>query len=274
MRLAIVSDIHGNLPALEAVLTHARRSGFDAIVNLGDIASGPLWPRETVEYLMMAGWTTLAGNHERQVLTLPPDRMGKSDAFAAGELGSRHKDWLRALPANAWPGDQVFACHGTPGSDLVYWLETVTDDFGRQGSRGVRAATPHEAQQRSSRYLGGRDAAQATLALCGHTHVPRAVQLPGGPLVVNPGSVGLPAYDDTHPHWHFVENGSPHARYALAERGPHGWHVDLRAVAYDWEHAAQRAQANGRPDWADALRTGRVNHTEVPLPAHLAAPAS
>lgn len=267
MRLAIVSDIHGNLPALEAVLQHARRAGFDAIVNLGDIASGPLWPRETVEYLMMAGWTTLAGNHERQVLAQARERMGPSDAFAAAELGARHLDWLRALPPTGWVTSQVFLCHGTPASDLVYWLETVTANFGVEGSLGVRAATPQEVHQRTGRYLGGRDVAQAAVALCGHTHVPRVVQLQGGPLIVNPGSVGLPAYDDVHPHPHFVENGSPHARYALVERGPHGWHAGLHAVGYDWEHAARRAEDNGRPDWADALRTGRVGRTETPAPA-------
>jgi predicted phosphodiesterase len=271
MRLAIISDIHGNLPALHAVLAHARRAGFDALVNLGDIASGPLWPRETVDLLMAQRWLTLAGNHERQVLTLPPERMGPSDAFAAAELGPAQRAWLQGLPATAWLADDVFICHGTPGSDLVYWLETVTPDFGRHRSRGRRAATVEEVRERMGPAPGGRDAQRLSLALCGHSHVPRTVQVDDGPLIVNPGSVGLPAYDDTHPHWHFVENGSPHARYALVERAAQGWQVALHAVAYDWDEAARRAQHNGRPDWADALRSGRVGRTERPLPQALAA---
>ena len=89
--------------------------------------------------------------------------------------------------------------------------------------------------------------------------------VPGGPLVVNPGSVGLQAYDDVHPLPHVIENGSPDARWALVERDRRGaWHVQLRTTPYDWASAAARAQANGRGDWADALATGFVGRTEPP----------
>ena len=64
-RYAILSDIHGNLPALEAVVADAEAQGCDIFVNLGDTLSGPLWPRETAEYLMARDWPTIAGNHER-----------------------------------------------------------------------------------------------------------------------------------------------------------------------------------------------------------------
>jgi hypothetical protein len=100
------------------------------------------------------------------------------------------------------------------------------------------------------------------LILCGHTHVPRAVRLDDGRLIVNPGSVGLQAYDDVHPRPHVVENGTPHARYALLTRRAGDWQVDLRALPYDWASAAGRAEANGRGDWADALRSGRVGRWE------------
>jgi len=70
-RIAILSDIHGNLPALEAVVADAETRGCTQFLNLGDILSGPLWPAETADWLMPRGWPTIAGNHERQVLTLP-----------------------------------------------------------------------------------------------------------------------------------------------------------------------------------------------------------
>jgi diadenosine tetraphosphatase ApaH/serine/threonine PP2A family protein phosphatase len=94
------------------------------------------------------------------------------------------------------------------------------------------------------------------LILCGHTHVPLQVKLPDGRTVANPGSVGLPAYDWDRPHYHVMESGSPAARYAVVDGDT--LDVDLIAVAYDHEAAAQKAEAEGRSDWAIALRTGRA----------------
>ena len=115
---------------------------------------------------------------------------------------------------------------------------------------GVRAAMAQEVAQR----LGS---VNHSLVLCGHTHVPRVVQS-GGSLIVNPGSVGLQAYDGVHPWLHHIETGAPQARYALAESGPAGWQITLRQVPYDHLTQAEVARRNGRPDWAHALATGWV----------------
>ena len=271
-RIAIVSDIHGNLPALEAVWAEIVRAAPSLVVNLGDIASGPLWPRETVQWLRAreaaepGRWRTIAGNHERQALADDIARMGASDAYAARALGGDERAWLAALPATHWLLDDVLLCHGTPASDLAYFMETVIPGFGVDGQRGVRPASQDELAARAAEMPAGdiRSALSATLILCGHTHVARAMAVPGGPRVVNPGSVGLQAYDDLHPHPHWIENGSPDARWALVERARHGhWHVQLRSTPYDWRAAAARAQANGRGDWADALATGFVARTEA-----------
>lgn len=255
MRFAVVSDIHGNLPALQAVLDDIAASGADAILNLGDIVSGPLWPCETADHLMPLALPTIRGNHERQVLR-PLDGMGASDRHAAERLTPPQRAWLASLPAALRWQQEVLCCHGTPSSDLQYFLETVGADFGERGSRGVRAATHAEVLARAG-------SAEAAVIVCGHTHMPRICRLDDGRLVVNPGSVGLPAYDDSHPHEHLMETGSPHARYAMLEKGRHGWSAQLRAVAYDWDIAARQAEAHGRGDWADALRTGRVGRREA-----------
>lgn len=243
MRIAAISDIHGNLDALEAVLADIGRRGADLIVNLGDILSGPLWPRETADRLMALDLPTIRGNHERQLLA-DPKGMGASDRHAFEALEPAHLAWIEAMPVQLRPADDILLVHGTPGGDLHYFLETVTEG-------GLRPATPAEIAARAS-------GAQESLILCGHTHVPRVARLAEGRMVANPGSVGLQAYDDVRPFPHKVEIGTPDAHYAIVERAGSAWTAEIVRVAYDWRPAAALAASRGRPDWAAALATGRL----------------
>ncbi|GLK46562.1 MULTISPECIES: metallophosphoesterase family protein [Novosphingobium] len=242
MAIAVISDIHGNLGALDAVLADAAARGVRRVVNLGDILSGPLDSVGTADRLMALGLETIRGNHERQLLEQSRAEMSLSDAATDAVLQPRHREWLASLPVDMWLESDLYACHGSPRGDLEFLLETVEPT-------GCRAATPNEIAER----LGGID---APLVLCGHSHRQRAVRLDDGRLVVNPGSVGLPAFADDQPHPHVIESGSPEARYAVVERGPDGWEAELLAVAYDWTAAALRAAEGGREDWARALATG------------------
>jgi predicted phosphodiesterase len=250
MKFAAISDIHGNLNALQAVLADIDREGVDRIINCGDTLGGPLESAKTADLLIARGIPMIAGNHERQLLALAPEKLNRSDACTASEINATHRAWLMSAPPTMWlhaKAQDVFICHGTPFSDLHYWLETITDDFGQHDSVGVRAATQAEIVERMGR---GEHTRRASLIVCGHTHVPR---------VVNAGSVGLPGYDDIHPNKHWIETGSAHARYALMEKTPQGWNVQLRSVAYDFEPMAQLAEHRSRPDWALPLRTGRMS---------------
>jgi predicted phosphodiesterase len=255
MKLAVISDIHGNLLALQAVLADIATQGVDQTVNLGDILSGPLQVAETADLLMAHDFPTIRGNHERQLLALLGQGADPltSDGYAATQVSPVHTDWLASLPASMALNDEVWLCHGTPGSDLQYWLETVVPGFEQGQGPGVRAATASEVTER----LGS--ALTHPVVLCGHTHVPRVAQGEGPHgtvLIVNPGSVGLQAYGDAHPWAHVVENGAPHARYALLQSGSAGWQVSLRAVPYDHMAQSRLAARNHRPDWAHALATG------------------
>jgi predicted phosphodiesterase len=244
MRIAALSDIHGNLYALDAVLEDVRRRGVDITVNLGDILSGPLLPAETAARLMALELPTIRGNHERQVLTLDPERMGASDRHAFDALGTSHRAWIAQLPPVLALMEGVFMCHATPYNDVDCYLEDLVGGE-------LRPAPVASVEERSR-------SCDASLILCGHSHIPRVVRLRTGQLVVNPGSVGIQAYEGHDPGPHVVEVGSPHARYAVLESTRYGWQADLIAIPYDWDEAAKLAARNGRADSVRALRTGFV----------------
>ena len=246
MKIAAVSDIHGNLFALDAVLADIDRRGVDLIVNLGDMLSGPLLPRETADRLMALYLPTVRGNHERQVLAPDPDSMGESDRHAFEAITESQRGWLAALPPVMCVAQDVFLCHATPDNDVDCYLEDLTDGE-------LRPAPLSRIEQRTG-------TCDASLILCGHSHIPRLSRLASGQVIVNPGSVGIQAYEGHHPSPHVVEIGSPHARYAIAERTARGWKVDFAAVPYDWDRASRLAAQRERQDWARALRTGFVRN--------------
>jgi len=128
MRFAAIADVHGNYLALEAVVADIRAQGLDEIVNLGDMASGPLDARRTMDALMALDAIHVLGNHDRYLIDRPLEKMGSWDRPAHAQLDSDHLDWLRAVPPTRVFRDQVFLCHATPASDEVYWLETVLAD--------------------------------------------------------------------------------------------------------------------------------------------------
>jgi predicted phosphodiesterase len=242
MRIAVIADIHGNLPALEAVLADIDCRDVDRTINLGDCVSGPLWPREVCDLLMATGHLTIRGNHDRWVSGLHPARMGASDRFAFSQLNQDHRSWLAAQPPSGDADHGIVACHGTPTSDNQYLIEDASE------GRLVRAR-PATIKRR----LGD---VPARVVLCGHSHRQHLIQLPDGPLILNPGSVGCPSYDDPGEEPHVSEAGSPHARYAVLVIDEHCASAEMMAISYDWKAAAAQAERNGRPEWAYGLQTG------------------
>lgn len=260
MKVALISDIHGNLWALEAVLAHAAHQNVDEYWNLGDILSGPLDAAGTADRLLALGALTIAGNHERQLLACAGGPGLPSDEHAFRTTTPAHREWLRSLPATARPRPDVLLCHGTPHSDMQPMLET------HERGRGMRIATHQESRRRLERAdvseMGEMVSAPTSrLIVCGHTHLPRVMQL-DDTLVVNPGSVGLQAYDYPEDReTYYVDNGTPHASYAVVEEvevagATSRWQISFHRIAYDRETAAQLAERNDRPEWAFALRTG------------------
>jgi diadenosine tetraphosphatase ApaH/serine/threonine PP2A family protein phosphatase len=245
MRFAAIADVHGNYLALEAVVADIRAHDIDEIVNLGDMASGPLDARRTMDALMALDAVHVLGNHDRYLIDRPPEKMGSWDRPAHAQLEAVHLDWLRAVPPKLVFRDQVFLCHATPDSDEVYWLETVLPD-------GTVRMSSCEAIEKAA------DGITQRLILCGHSHIARAVRLGDGRMIVNPGSVGSPGYRDVHPFPHVIEAGTPDARYAILELADGIWRVTFRHVPYDHDAMAALARRNGQPELASALATGWI----------------
>lgn len=245
MRLAVISDIHGNLLALEAVLADVKTRSVDATVNLGDCVTSPLWPRETYEALEALGLPTVRGNHDRWIEEFPDARLSPAGRYARAELKREQRQALHRLPPRIELAGDILAVHGTPDDDSTCLLEETLDD-GRfvPARREILAAR-----------LG--NAAQANVVLCGHSHRQVVTLGPGGCLILNPGSVGCPVFADISFAAN-LEHRSPHARYAVLTKRNGRWGAELLALEYDWAAASRRAVENGRPEWAMALATGMV----------------
>ena len=251
--LAVIADVHGNALALDAVLRDAQDRGVTRFVDLGDTLYGPLQPLDAYRLFRATRWVAaVSGNQDRRIFDATPEDLAANrtlsfvtDDLRATPPGDDPLAWLKSLPAAAVVDGEVFLCHGAPASDTTYLLEDV-------GS--VRPVVRPEAE--IMRLLGG---VRQPVILCGHSHIPRVVRLSNGQTIVNPGSVGLPAYDDDQPVVHFMETYSPHASYAILEKGSREWHVSLHRVAYDWDEAARQARSLGAHDWAEGLACGRLS---------------
>ena len=231
MRLAVISDVHGNLVALEAVLADIERQGADATLALGDFLSGPFDPVGVADRLIDLGIPGVRGNHDRHIVEGREDDW-EIDALVRAAIGPAHRDWLASLPLNRVFEQEVFMCHGTPTADDVLWLDGT----------GAGGDVFHVGREQIEREADGFD---YPVLLCGHSHIPRTLRLADGRLVLNPGSVGLP-----------LSLGSPDARYALIEKRNGHWTVDLRALPYDNSAAVAQARAGGFENWATAIATG------------------
>ncbi|TIS76799.1 MAG: metallophosphoesterase family protein, partial [Mesorhizobium sp.] len=142
----------------------------------------------------------------------------------------------------------VVAFHARPDHDEKYLADAIVD--------GQLVRAPLAAIRRRLKPV---DPA-CRLVLCGHSHRNELIRIPGGPVIFNPGSVGCPAYDDDTPPVHVSQQGTPHARYGIVESGTDGRPSRFESIAVDYDHeaAAKQAEQAGRPEWAQALRTGFI----------------
>ena len=245
MKFAILSDIHSNVYALEAVIDDAKCRGCDTFINLGDILYGPIQPRATYDLLSEHNFLTIRGNQDRQIYESTVSEISSNPTmqFILTDLGDGPLKWMKSLPFDLQVTPDLYLCHGTPKSDLIYLLEDISS-----GSAVLRT---------DSEILNLLGEQASKLICCGHTHTPRLVKTSSGVSVLNPGSVGLQAYTDEEPSIHSMENYTDKASYAIAEEHENEWVIEHLRIPYDVSTAVDDCLARGRNDWAHFLLTGR-----------------
>jgi putative phosphoesterase len=249
LRIALIGDTHGNLPALEAVLEHARQKGSEAIWNLGDAVGYGAFPDEVVKELWHRDALSILGNYDRKVLKVNERGEGNSAhknpskllafQWAYDHLSKESRSYLHALPEQRLvpQGDgYVLMTHGSPLSRNEHLTPYTPEDR----LRGLTHTT------------------RARIILCAHSHQPFTRRV-DGVWFINPGSVGRP------------DDGDPRASYAILSLSGGQLLVDHYRIEYDVARAADALQAAQLPeefvlmarlgrslDWIQAQQAGRA----------------
>jgi len=229
MRVALLADVHANLPALEAVLAHARRQHVEALWCLGDLLGHGAFVEEVVQRLRAENVTGIAGNYDLKVLQVEAKRARWADGvpakwlpfvWAYERLSPASREYLAALPLELRleaEGKRILMVHGSPESDR----------------EALRPDTPR------ARLLELARLAQADLVLCGHSHIPFLARA-AGVRFINPGSVGR-AFDDAQ-----------RACYAVLTLRPGRVQTTQHCIEYDWARSQAMRVERGVPPEATA----------------------
>jgi putative phosphoesterase len=231
-RIALLGDIHANLPALEAVLSHARSLGATALWNTGDFVGYGAFPDEVVSLLQREGATSIIGNYDLKVLKFPgrqekwrhSKHPQKYLAFqwAYQHLSETSRSILRGLPQEVIlneRGKRFLLTHGSPASN----------------KEALMPGTPVDRLRELLILAKQRHSAPIDAIICGHSHQAFA-RLVDGTWFINTGSVGRP------------DDGDPRACYAILTIEQESIYTKHYRVAYDISRAVDAIQANGLPE--------------------------
>jgi predicted phosphodiesterase len=219
MRIAVLADIHGNMPALEAVVADLRRQGTDEVLVGGDLVGRGPEGSKVSRWVRELGWPSVRGNHEDYLLEfrrnqVPPAWLEAEEWAAArwmaAELDPEDELHLDSLPFSMTAAAGVRLVHASPAS--------YNDGLGAWSTDGELEA--HLAS------------IQEPVLICGHTHRPMDRCLGRG-RVVNVGAVGLPF------------NGDRRAQYVVLQSRGAGWDVEFRRVDYPIQHILEIYEASG-----------------------------
>ena len=258
VRVAVVSDVHGNLPALEAVLADIDAQGVDAVASAGDLVSGVDAEAVVARVNARAQWS-IAGNHERYYAPYPaapaseilrPGQQWAPQRWCYGRLSPATRTALAALPEQA-----VIRADGTAPIRLFHGAPSGIADHLYPDRDPVALNHFHRAGILPDAYPPLREVikdVQEPVVVCGHTHI-SWVQEEGEQLVVNTGSVGSPI------------NGDVRAQYAILTWESGRWHAEQRAVTYDIAPVRESYEASGYLKAGGAFARALLRNIETGL---------
>ena len=220
-RIAILSDIHGNLPALRAVLADLERQDLDEVLVGGDLVGRGPQGSQVIEEVRARGWRTVRGNHEEYLLDFRRRRV-PDDWLSAPEWAASR--WMAAELS----ADDVEFIAGLPGSLEIKRPAPMLVLHGSPRSTN-EGLGPWTSDRKLERHVDG---IRASTLVCAHTHRPMERPVANG-LVVNVGSVGLPFNRDRR------------AQYAVFHSEGDGWRPEFRQVDYDLEETLRAYAATG-----------------------------
>lgn len=184
---------------------------------------------------------SVSGNCDRILLQASSDNL--TAQYVIDMLENQHKNWLNNLPFSIQTEDFYF-CHASPKSDEQYLLHDITlNDAILKQPQDIMNLVKEIPQN---------------IIFCGHSHLSDIVYLPNGKVIVNPGSVGLPAYEEEEPFYYKMESGTPFANYTIVEKRDGRWIFEQINITYDVTDEIKQSEKLNRPDWACALKFGHV----------------
>ena len=238
MRIAVLGDIHGNLPALEAVYDRALTERVESMYHLGDLGGYAPFVNQVVDFLNDHGIVGVQGNYDETVANdrehcgctyedpLQAEMAAKGFEWTKRTATGKSKAYLRSLPKRLTitvHGRTVSLFHATPSKNNLYWHADRPEKF----------------------FLDMAEKDPADVLVFGHTHIPFRKDIVGK-VFINAGSVGKP------------KDGDPRACLTIVDAGPEGVAVDFVRVAYDVERTAKAIIERGLPGYfAERLREGR-----------------
>lgn len=220
MKIAILSDIHSNIYALEELIKDIKNRDIEVVLNLGDMFYGPIEPRATYDLIRKNKFINILGDDDRKILEASLEQLEENPTlkYVYEDLGEDVLYWIQDLPFEKIIGGTYYMIHGTYFDDTQNLIKNENKE--KRSDEEIIKLT---------------DNIEAPFIFCGNSTTPSYQKLSSGQIVINPGSVGL----------------QKEASYSILTIEENKYNLEQIKVAYDYKKALEKAKENGKDNWLD-----------------------